>query len=76
MGLSNISSSPGLGKEEEEDGMSDFIHNFAARKRKRDTSLKQAADAIPKWPGDRISLAWMRVRRCRKLSSQVRLRWV
>ena len=27
--------------------MSDLIHNFAARKRKRDASFEQAADAIP-----------------------------
>ena len=27
--------------------MSDLIHNFAARKRKRDASFERAADAIP-----------------------------
>ena len=31
--------------------MLDLIHNFAARKRKRDASLEQAADAIPKVDG-------------------------
>ena len=31
--------------------MSDLIHNFATWKRKRDASLKQAADAIPEVPG-------------------------
>ena len=33
-------------KVEEEDGMSDLIHNFAAWKRKRDASLEQATCAI------------------------------
>ena len=33
--------------EEEEDGMSDLIHNFAAQKWKRDAKFEQAADAIP-----------------------------
>ena len=31
--------------------MSDLVHNFAARKRKRDASFKQAVDAIPKVAG-------------------------
>ena len=34
-------------EEEEEDMMSDLIHNFAARKRKRDASFELVADAIP-----------------------------
>ena len=34
-------------EEEEEDRMSDLIHNFAAQKRKRDDSFEQAVDAIP-----------------------------
>ena len=34
-----------LEEEEEEDEMSGFIHNFAARKRKRDAILEQGADA-------------------------------
>ena len=38
--------SPKWEEEEEEDGMSDLIHNFATWKRKRDVSLKQAADVI------------------------------
>ena len=38
---------PNWEKEEEEDRMSDLIHNFAARKRKRDASLEQVANAIP-----------------------------
>ena len=28
--------------------MSDLIHNFVAQKRKRDASLEQAVDALPK----------------------------
>ena len=57
--------------EEEEDGMSDLIHNFAAWKwkRKRDASLEQASDESPKWSEDRVSLARMRVRRCKQLLS-------
>ena len=35
-----------LEEEEEEDEMSGFIHNFAARKRKRDAILEQGADAL------------------------------
>ena len=38
-------------EEEEKDEMSDLVHNFAARKRKRGASFKQAADAIPKVAG-------------------------
>ena len=38
-------------EEEEEDGMSDLIHNFSARKRKRDAIFEQAADAIPEVAG-------------------------
>ena len=34
-------------EEEEEDEMSNLIHNFAARKWKRDPSFKKAANAIP-----------------------------
>ena len=62
--------SPDWEEEEKEDRMSDLIHNFVARKLKRDASLEQAADAPPKWPEDRVSLARMRVQRCRPLSSQ------
>ena len=40
--------SPDLEEEEEEDEMFGLIHNFAARKRKRDGILEQAADASPK----------------------------
>ena len=36
---------------EEEDDMSSLVHNFSARKRKRDAILKQAADAIPEVAG-------------------------
>ena len=39
--------SPDWEEEEEEDEMSDLIHNFADQKRKRDASLKQAANALP-----------------------------
>ena len=46
MGLSNIPPFPDWEEEEEEDGMSDLIHNFAARKRKRDASLEQVASAL------------------------------
>ena len=43
-----ISSHPlDWGEEEEEDGMFDLIHNFAARKRKRDASFERAADVTP-----------------------------
>ena len=39
--------SPDWEEEEKEDRMSGLIHNFIARKRKRDASLKQATDALP-----------------------------
>ena len=42
--------SPDWEEEEEEDGMSDLIHNFAARKRKRDAILEQVADALHEVP--------------------------
>ena len=35
------------GEKEEDNKMFGLVHNFAARKRKRDASLKQAADAVP-----------------------------
>ena len=38
---------PDCEEKEEEDGMSDLIHNFTARKRKRDASFKRAIDTIP-----------------------------
>ena len=38
-------------EEEEGDEMSDLVHNFAARKRKRDASFKRAVDAIPEVAG-------------------------
>ena len=38
-------------EEEEENNMSILIHNFAARNRKRDASLEQAADAVPEVAG-------------------------
>ena len=34
-------------EEEEEDDMSGLVHNFAARKRKRDAILEQTADVVP-----------------------------
>ena len=37
---------PDWEEEEEEEGMSDLIHNFAARKRKLDASFERVADAI------------------------------
>ena len=43
--------SPDWEEEEEKDGMSDLIHNFVARKRKRDASLEQAVNAIHKVAG-------------------------
>ena len=43
--------SPGLEEEEEEEEMSSLIHNFAARKRNRDATLKQAANAPPEMLG-------------------------
>ena len=42
---------PDWEEEEEEDGMSDLIHNFATRKWKRDARFEQAADVIPKVAG-------------------------
>ena len=39
--------SPNWKEEEEEDEMFSLIHNFAARKRKRDANLKQVADVVP-----------------------------
>ena len=38
-------------EEEEEDGLSDLVHNFAARKRKRDGILEQAVSALPEVAG-------------------------
>ena len=40
-----------LEEEEEEDGMSDLIHNFVARKRKRDAIREQADGAFPEVAG-------------------------
>ena len=37
---------PDWEEEEEEDGMSDLIHNFVAEKRKRDASFERVAAAI------------------------------
>ena len=37
---------PNWEEEEEEDWMSDLIHNFATRKRKQDASFERVADAI------------------------------
>ena len=52
MGPSSIPPLPKLGKKkEEEDRMSDLIHNFTARKRKQDASLEQVANAIPEVAG-------------------------
>ena len=53
MNPSNIPPFPGLGRKRgrEEDGMSDLIHNFSARKWKRDAILEQAADALPEVAG-------------------------
>ena len=34
-------------EEEEEDDMSGLVHNFSARKRKRDAMLEQSANAVP-----------------------------
>ena len=42
---------PDWGEEEEEDGMPNLIHNFAARKWKRDASFKRPTDAIPEVVG-------------------------
>ena len=38
---------PDLEEEEEEGEMSDLVHNFAARKWKRNSNFKQVAEAIP-----------------------------
>ena len=46
--VSPISSCPLVREEEEEeDGMTDLIHNFGARKRKRGVSFKRATEATP-----------------------------
>ena len=46
--VSPISSHPSDWEEEEEEGeISDLVHNFAARKRKRDARFKRVVDAIP-----------------------------
>ena len=42
---------PDWEEEEEEDKMSDLVHNFATRKKKRDVSFKWVVDAIPEVPG-------------------------
>ena len=42
---------PDWGEEEEEDEMSDLVHNFASQKRKRDGSFKRAVEAIPEVAG-------------------------
>ena len=47
-----ISSHPPDWEEEEDEGeMSNLVHNFTARKRKRDASFKRVADAIPEVAG-------------------------
>ena len=35
-------------EKEEEEEMSDLVHNFAGRKRKRDASIKRVVGAVPK----------------------------
>ena len=40
-----------LEEEEEEDGMFDLVHNFTARKRKRDAIREQVASALPEVAG-------------------------
>ena len=55
---------PDWEEEEEDDGMSDLIHNFATRKRKRDANFKRVLIPSPEWPKDRVGLSRMRVRRC------------
>ena len=50
--VSPISSHPpDWEEEEEEDEMSDMVHNFDAWKRKLDASFKRVADAIPEVAG-------------------------
>ena len=52
MGPSNIPPIPDREEEEEEDdNMFILVHNFAARKRKRDVILEQEADAVPEVAG-------------------------
>ena len=36
-------------EEEEENDMSGLVHNFAARKQKRDAMLEQSANVVPEW---------------------------
>ena len=43
---------PDWEEEEEENEMSDLVHNFAARKRKRDASFKRVANAFPEVAGE------------------------
>ena len=42
---------PDWEEEEEESQMSDLVHNFAARKRKRDANFKRVVDDIPEVAG-------------------------
>ena len=51
--VSPIYSSPSAREEEEEeDEMTDLVHNFGARKRKRGASFKRATEATPEVTGE------------------------
>ena len=63
-------------EEEEDDEMSNLIHNFATQNQKQESSFERAADAIPGMAGGSVGLSRTRVWRCQQLSSQVRLKWV
>ena len=61
-------------EDEEDDDMSGLVHNFAARKRKRDVMLEQSADAVPEGARGSSQPCPDGVRKCRPLSSRVQLR--
>ena len=46
-----ISSHPPDREKEEEEEMSNLVHNFAARKQKRDASFKRVVDVVPEVAG-------------------------
>ena len=62
-------------EEKEEDDMYKLVHNFTARKRKRDASLEQVVDAAPEVDRGSGQPCPDGVRRCMPLSSRVCLRW-
>ena len=67
---------PDWEEEEEEDGMSDLFITLLLGSGSEMLGSSKRLMPSSKWPGDWASLARMRVRRCRQLSSQVHPRWV